>query len=53
MALLFVAGVMNLAWVAAITIFVLLEKATRWGRAIANVSGVALIASAIVIAFRR
>jgi predicted metal-binding membrane protein len=53
MALLFVAGVMNLAWVAAITIFVLLEKATRWGRAIANVSGVALIACAVVIAFRR
>ena len=37
MALLFVAGVMNLAWVAAITVFVLLEKATPWGRAIANV----------------
>jgi len=53
MALLFVAGVMNLAWVAAITIFVLLEKATRWGRAIANFSGVALIACAVVIAFRR
>jgi predicted metal-binding membrane protein len=53
MALLFVAGVMNLAWVAAITVFVLLEKATLWGRAIANISGVALIASALVMALRR
>jgi predicted metal-binding membrane protein len=53
MALLFVAGVMNLAWVAAITVFVLLEKATPWSRAIANVSGVVLIACAIAIAARR
>jgi predicted metal-binding membrane protein len=53
MALLFVAGVMNLAWVAAISVFVLLEKATSWGRAIANVSGIALIACAIAIALRR
>jgi predicted metal-binding membrane protein len=53
MALLFVAGVMNLAWVAAITLFVLIEKATPWGRAIANISGVALIAGAFVIALHR
>ena len=53
MALLFVAGVMNLAWVAAISAFVLLEKATPWGRAIANASGVALIASAIALALHR
>ncbi len=53
MALLFVAGVMNLAWVAAITGFVLLEKATPWGRTIAYVSGVALIASAIAVAIHR
>jgi len=51
MALLFVVGVMNLAWVAAISVLVLLEKATRWGNAVAKVSGVALIASAIAIAF--
>jgi predicted metal-binding membrane protein len=50
MALLFATGVMNLAWVAAISVFVLLEKATPWGRAIANVSGVALIACSIAIA---
>jgi predicted metal-binding membrane protein len=53
MALLFVAGVMNLAWVAAITAFVLLEKATPWGRAIANLSGIVLIAGALVVAIRR
>jgi predicted metal-binding membrane protein len=53
MALLFVAGVMNLVWVAAITAFVLLEKVTPWGRAIANVSGVALIACAIALALHR
>jgi len=53
MALLFVAGVMNLAWVAAITVFVLLEKATPWGRPIANISGVALIGAAFLIAFHR
>jgi predicted metal-binding membrane protein len=51
MALLFVVGVMNLAWVAAISAFVLLEKATPWGNLIARVSGAALIAGAIAIAF--
>jgi predicted metal-binding membrane protein len=53
MAMLFVVGVMNLAWVAAISAFVLLEKSTRWGNAIAKVSGVALIGGAIAIAFVR
>lgn len=53
MGLLFVAGVMNLAWVAAISALVLLEKATPWGRGIARASGVGLIASAILIAVRR
>jgi predicted metal-binding membrane protein len=50
MALLFVTGVMNLAWVAAISAFVLIEKMTPWSRAIANISGVALIAGSIAIA---
>src|SRR5215472_6469484 len=36
MALLFVAGVMNLAWVAALSAFVLLEKLTRWPRVVAR-----------------
>ena len=53
MALLFVTGVMNLAWVAAITVFVILEKATPWGRIIANVSGVVLIVCAAALALTR
>ena len=52
MALLFVAGVMNLAWVAAISVLVLVEKAAPYGRAIAFASGIAMIAAGIVIAIR-
>ncbi len=52
MALLFVAGVMNLAWVAAISVLVLLEKAAPFGRAIALASGVAMIAAGVVLAIR-
>jgi predicted metal-binding membrane protein len=50
MALLFVAGVMNLAWVAAISIFVLLEKVAPWGRAIAAAGGVAMLGCAVALA---
>lgn len=51
MALLFVGGVMNLIWIAALTIFVLLEKVTPWlgGRAVSYVSGVGLIAWGIAV----
>ena len=52
MALLFVAGVMNLAWVAALSVLVLLEKAAPFGRAIALASGVAMIAAGLVLAIR-
>jgi predicted metal-binding membrane protein len=48
MALLFVGGVMNLVWVAAITVFVLLEKVLPAGRAPSWVAGVALIGWGIV-----
>ena len=44
MAILFVVGVMNLAWVAAITLFVLLEKVVPGGIRIARASGVLLVA---------
>jgi predicted metal-binding membrane protein len=44
MALLFVAGVMNLLWVAAIAGFVLLEKVTPPGRAVSWAAGAALLA---------
>jgi predicted metal-binding membrane protein len=42
MALLFVVGVMNLLWVAAITLFVFGEKLLRGGEWIARISGVAM-----------
>jgi predicted metal-binding membrane protein len=50
MALLFVAGVMNLLWVAVLTGFVLIERATPWGRTLATVSGFALIAAGLALA---
>ncbi|HVA84004.1 MAG TPA: DUF2182 domain-containing protein [Candidatus Binataceae bacterium] len=50
MALLFVAGVMNLLWVAVLTGFVLIERATRWGETLATVSGFALIAGGLALA---
>lgn len=45
MALLFVGGVMNLLWIAAITIFVLLEKLAPHGAQGGRVSGLLLIAT--------
>ena len=44
MALLFVAGVMNLVWVAVIAAFVLVEKITPSGRAVSRIAGVAFLA---------
>ena len=48
MLLLFVFGVMNLLWVAALSIFVLLEKSLPQGRAIARVSGYGMLIAAAV-----
>jgi predicted metal-binding membrane protein len=45
MALLFVGGVMNLLWIAALAIFVLLEKVIPAGRMIARVAGGVLVAA--------
>ncbi len=51
MGLLFVGGVMNLLWVAAIAIFVLLEKTLPWGSASGRVAGgLLVIAGGAVIA---
>jgi predicted metal-binding membrane protein len=50
MAILFVAGVMSLPWVAVIAAFVLLEKLTPWGNAIGCAGGAALIGSGIALA---
>ncbi len=49
MALLFVAGVMNLLWVAAITIFVLVERALPKGDLVGRVTGVVLIGAGLVV----
>jgi predicted metal-binding membrane protein len=49
MALLFVGGVMDLLWVAGLTVFVLLEKAVARGPWISRVSGVALILWALYL----
>ncbi|MFL6745138.1 MAG: DUF2182 domain-containing protein [Sphingomicrobium sp.] len=43
MTLLFVGGVMNLLWVAALTLLIAAEKLLPYGRTIAHVTGVALI----------
>ena len=47
MALLFVGGVMNLLWVAAIAILVLLEKIVPWGARIARLSGTVMLGFAV------
>ncbi|HEY7521678.1 MAG TPA: DUF2182 domain-containing protein [Methylomirabilota bacterium] len=52
MALLFVAGVMNLFWVAAIAVLVLAEKVAPRGDALARVGGVGLIAAGVLLAIR-
>jgi predicted metal-binding membrane protein len=44
MLLLFVLGVMNLLWIAALAIFVLLEKVMPYGRAVARLAGLLFIA---------
>ena len=43
MALLFVLGVMNLLWIAALAGFVLIEKIAPAGRRVSRISGVALL----------
>ena len=53
MGLLFVFGAMNLIWVAAISILVILEKLAPFGHAIARVSGVAMLAGAIALGVHR
>ena len=47
MALLFVGGVMNLLWIAGLTIFVFLEKVIPAGRVIARIAGVGLLTAGV------
>ena len=49
MGLLFVAGVMNLLWVAAITAWVLIEKIAPGGYLIGRAAGVLIIAAGMYI----
>jgi predicted metal-binding membrane protein len=49
MALLFVAGVMNLLWVAAIAAFVLVEKAVPRGELVGRVAGGVLIVAGLML----
>ena len=49
MALLFVGGVMNPLWIAAIAVFVLAEKAAPFGAALGKVSGIALAAAGLAV----
>jgi len=46
MGLLFVGGVMNLLWVAALAVLVLVEKLVPRGELVARVGGVAMLAAA-------
>jgi predicted metal-binding membrane protein len=49
MALLFVGGIMNLAWIAGIALLVLIEKTLPWGRRVSQVTGAVLVAWGAVI----
>ena len=52
MALLFVGGVMNILWISAIAIFVLIEKAVPAGGVIARVAGAGLAVAGIWLLFK-
>jgi predicted metal-binding membrane protein len=49
MALLFVAGVMNLLWVGALAALVLLEKTVPWGELVSRTVGVGLIVAGVAL----
>ena len=52
MALLFVAGVMNLLWVAALAVIVLVEKVVPAGDLAGRIAGVAMIAAGVLLVVR-
>ena len=51
MLLLFVGGVMNILWIAAITVFVLLEKVLPLGNHGGKLSGVLMFAAGVIMLF--
>jgi predicted metal-binding membrane protein len=52
MSLLFVAGVMNFAWISAIAAFVLLEKVVPGGERVGRIAGACLIVAGVVLLTR-
>lgn len=52
MALLFVAGVMNLVWVAGLAVFVLAERVLPGGRAVGRIAGTLLLVAGVVTLVR-
>lgn len=51
MLLLFVSGIMNLLWIAAIAIFILLEKVVPSGRILSRIGGLAFVVGGIWMAY--
>jgi len=51
MTLLFVFGVMNLVWIAVLSVFVLLEKVVPRGELVARVAGVGFIVAGVSVLF--
>ena len=49
MLLLFAFGVMNMAWIAGLMVFVLLEKVLPWSRVVARIIGVTVAAAGVVL----
>jgi predicted metal-binding membrane protein len=52
MCVLFVVGVMNLAWVGALTVFIVLEKTGRLGARVSRAAGLVMIAAGIMLALQ-
>ena len=52
MAALFVAGVMNLAWIAALTLVVLAERTLPYGERVSNLLGVAAVLAGVWLLLR-
>ena len=52
MALLFVAGVMNVLWVATLAVAVLVEKVAPRGDVVGRLAGVALVAAGVLVVAR-
>ena len=49
MVVLFAVGVMNLAWVGLLTVFVLLERLGRWGSWVARLGGGVLVTLGVLM----